>query len=527
MCSINLPDTYEFESTTRDQQFEPFHEFQPAETEKVAEFFLPICEAVMPRKRRWREKDLANFKLVLATVIANALRASENRPSKLVFYSRRAETYTSDDLNLPPFLRYKNLIHAVDALAAAGLLESYLTPSTRSWFDDPNARQSTFGATDKLLQALKELGVTQEHIGRNGKAPVVILKDTEKKLKRYDPNEPFIRSMITTIKDYNAFLDSHDLRLDVTDDELEAMHEEMASDAKPRSPVNFNDTHLRRIFNNSTFEQGGRWFGGWWQLIPSEYRSQILINGEQTTELDYSCCFPRMIYHLEGSDNGEEDLYFIPELAAAAEAQGLNWESVRDSVKKLFNILINAGPEHRIGKVSGLCLPKGFKRPNKVYPLIEKKHEAVARWFRSGAGLQLMNRESAICEAILTEGVAQSILVLPIHDSFVVQARHKGWLRDVMVSCYRDQIGFEPRIKDQEKDDDNKLDYQIDEPLPEAVPYVDFSLEETVSEVEDPWPGLSGEEGDLRPTPKPSSGPIIIGPDATDDRDAIFRSLID
>ena len=531
MTNLNLPETYEFENTTRDQPFEPFYSFSPPENEKVAEYFLTHCDAAMPRKRKRRSEDLANFKLVLTTVVANAFRATQNRPSKLVYYSRRAETFTSDDIYLPPFLRYTNLMHAVDALTLAGFLESNRTPSRKSSFPCKGAPQSTFGATDKLLAALHELGLTEEAIVRNQNAPVFILKDTEKKLEHYNSNTPFIKSMITTIREYNAFLDLIDLTLDMTRDEQRVMYEVMAGEGKPRSPVNFNDRHLRRIFNNSSFEQGGRWYGGWWQLIPSEYRSQLLIDGEETAELDYSGCFPRMLYHLDGKNNQENDLYFIKELADAAEAQGLSWESVRASIKKLTNILINAGPNHRIGKISGLTLPKGFKQPKKkVYPLIEKKHEDIAHWFRSGAGLQLMNRESAICEAILTEGVTRLIPVLPVHDSFVVQNRHRTWLRDAMVSCYRDEVGFEPIIKAKDvKKDDNQLDQLSDKQVLIGDFFKNFSLEETVSSEEAPLRYVLDDEEDVWPTNRRSKGPIIIGPGGRIEdgsSDAVFESLM-
>ena len=57
---------------------------------------------------------------------------------------------------------------------------------------------------------------------------------------------------------------------------------------------------LYRIFSNSSWKQHGRFYGGWWQNIPKEYREHISINGVPAVELDYLSFHPRMLYHLCG-----------------------------------------------------------------------------------------------------------------------------------------------------------------------------------------------------------------------------------
>ena len=52
--------------------------------------------------------------------------------------------------------------------------------------------------------------------------------------------------------------------------------------------VNPQDRYLRRIFNNSSFEQGGRLYGGFWQRMTSEERAvHIRINQDAVVECDY------------------------------------------------------------------------------------------------------------------------------------------------------------------------------------------------------------------------------------------------
>ena len=56
---------------------------------------------------------------------------------------------------------------------------------------------------------------------------------------------------------------------------------------------------VRRIFNNGSFDEGGRFYGGWWQSIPREFRKHITINHKPTEEVDYSGHHLRILYALK------------------------------------------------------------------------------------------------------------------------------------------------------------------------------------------------------------------------------------
>jgi len=445
-------DDFEFECSNRDTAFMPYLGFSPPTTSKIVDWFFPIITDELKRqgkrKRAWKTKDAENFKLVIAAVIANALRASASEPSKKVYYSRRSGAFSLRSY-FPPFIGHDNLIHVVDTLEALDALECIRVESRRSPFKIKHPKQSTFQATALLLEVLADLGIRAEHVERSADEPVVYLKDKEKHLVAYDPDEPEVRSIIQAVEGYNDCVGGVDIRLAMSEAALAEMFDAMAKDKKRRSPINFGDKRLRRIFNNSTFDQGGRWYGGWWQNVPSGYRAHLLIDGEETIELDYSGCFIRMLYHREGIDlDPTADVYFLPQIDAAFRAQGMNdWEGVRGAVKQLMNILINASETDYISGFSDLTLPRGFEDLDLVYSLLAKKHEPIASYFKSGEGVRLMRVESDIAEAILMEGATKGLAVLPIHDSFVVQKRHGTWLREAMLSGYRDVFGFDPVVK--------------------------------------------------------------------------------
>jgi hypothetical protein len=67
-----------------------------------------------------------------------------------------------------------------------------------------------------------------------------------------------------------------------------------------------------RVFNNSSFKNGGRFYGASHLDIPSHMRGFIRINGEPVVELDYDALHIVMLYHLRGLDiNLAQDPYEI------------------------------------------------------------------------------------------------------------------------------------------------------------------------------------------------------------------------
>jgi hypothetical protein len=206
-------------------------------------------------------------------------------------------------------------------------------------------------------------------------------------------------------------------------------------------------TQLRRIFNNSDWRQGGRFYGGWWQTVPSKWRSCIQINGSPTVELDYSGFSIRAIYHTKGR-RFEGDPYEVPAIKEIVERRGDQWSTVRDAVKRATHALINAGRDKKLNCVRSIKLPRYLTKAV-IFRLIEERHAAISDKFRSGEGLFLMNKEARICQAVLRAGIEEGIPLLPIHDAFIVSVRHREWLRAKMIDAYRVVFeGFEPEVSE-------------------------------------------------------------------------------
>ena len=64
--------------------------------------------------------------------------------------------------------------------------------------------------------------------------------------------------------------------------------------------IRYSSRRLHRIFIDRALSKGGRFYGGWWQLIPKELRPYILIYGKSTIEIDYSSFHLSILYAQRG-----------------------------------------------------------------------------------------------------------------------------------------------------------------------------------------------------------------------------------
>ena len=64
-------------------------------------------------------------------------------------------------------------------------------------------------------------------------------------------------------------------------------------------PANFKNIEYYRVFNDGSFELGGRFYGTWWVTLNKDIRRRITLNDEKTEELDYSSLGIHLLYSQE------------------------------------------------------------------------------------------------------------------------------------------------------------------------------------------------------------------------------------
>jgi len=350
-----------------------------------------------PTGRR-RQKQQAATNIVLGDLFV----AYRVDPVRWVSYSRRRESYARRTRYRPDSLTYTNVMRCVEREVERGIIENKSSsPGQRGTQSrmrlSPSAAHSFEQAGAKLIFDAPE---------------IVVLRDANKQLIDYGDNAETrrIRFKLITINDALAATElTYRGRLMRSGDVL---------DVEGNRIVVRNALH--RVFNRGVFDLGGRFYGAWWQNIPSDGRPHIGVNGSRSVELDHSHIHPRLLYALAGKSI-DGDAYTI---------EGWN----RPLVKKAMNTLINADDE--LSAMQSIAQSIGgegaFDKTRKLTGQIKAKHPGIADSFGTGAGLRLMRLDSDMAESVQLKLLGRGIVGLPIHDSFIVEERHAGVLEEIM-----------------------------------------------------------------------------------------------
>ena len=267
-------------------------------------------------------------------------------------------------------------------------------------------------------------------------------RDSKPKPMKYTDDDETKR-MRSNISRWNAFAERHWIDLFLSEDQLEHLYQNHALEnpgndrfffKKNNRPqfVELNRVRLHRIFNNGSFDEGGRFYGGWWQEIPKQYRKYVTINGNPTNEVDYGTIHPAMLFAQAGLPL-PEDSYSIPGL-----------EEYRDDLAKpTFLKLINARKKNIEPPQK---VPEGWTWSG-VKDAIIKKHQPIHEHLYSGIGLKLQRKDSDIAEGVMLRMMELGHLALPIHDSFLVAAAHTETLKQVMKAVYRNHTDADIQLK--------------------------------------------------------------------------------
>jgi hypothetical protein len=310
---------------------------------------------------------------VRAQIVTEAFVVGRADPEEWLSYSRRREFYADRRGRYwPKTYTYDTVVPAVDQLAALGLLDhEKMPPGNLGW-------QSRFKASPELMKQLSEAPLTVIHCPDE----VILLRDRHGNLIDYRETERSSRWR-RNVQELNDAIMS----------EAIGLRGNPIYEGDPllvgKANIGAASNQLHRVFNRNSFSLGGRFYGGWWQNIPSECRADITINGLATIELDYPRLHPTLLYAEVGSpmDGDPYDLANCP----------------RGLVKIAFNTLVNADTrEAAIRSIAnGIGGEGAYAKAKSLICEIEAKHPVIAPMFGSGAGLRLMRRDSDMAEALM------------------------------------------------------------------------------------------------------------------------------
>lgn len=396
-----------------------------------SESFWEGRERDAPLSLRWETRDVWE-PIALALGIDNkprqtaavvlALYAEATGRSRPVSYSRSKAHYDRPKRYRSGLYTHRSVVGAVTRLDEQGLIRNCIAePGQRGW-------QSSMEAEPDLIAAVSGI-VGQTDLSLAPPTELVRLKDADKRLLDYADTRETCRMRR----------------------ELQAQNE--AIDATVLGgPIDLR-SHLHRIFNNGDFGQGGRFYaeGGAYQSLPKAERAKLTIDGEPVVEIDYSELHPVLAYAECGRPFPGEayDLPGYPRgLVKVAVAIMLNSSSPSGARHTLAHkpgmatvVLGDRAPDADISSVVWGQLTERFPgyaqaahaAAEKLIERLRKKHEAIRSLFFTSSGTRLQRLDSDIAEAVMRRMRRQGIVVLPVHDSFLVQVSKATDLEAAMV----------------------------------------------------------------------------------------------
>ena len=122
----------------------------------------------------------------------------------------------------------------------------------------------------KLIKLFEDAAFGEFDIGYIEGRETIILRDEEKIDVEYT-DKPHIKQMRLSVQQYNKLLEKTFIDIQSLDKPARIELPEGKRRRRTNRRIFVNITHhdkfVRRIFNNKSFSDGGRFYGGWWQRI--------------------------------------------------------------------------------------------------------------------------------------------------------------------------------------------------------------------------------------------------------------------
>ena len=301
--------------------------------------------------------------------------------------------------------------------------------------------QSRIWPTTELIKQFEDARfsqfITNDHVDRE----VIVLRDEDKNDIEAYMEPPFIKRSRKLLQAYNKLLSQ--THIDIYN--LQKPVIEIGNGKKKmKLQITQKDKFVRRIFNNSRWDQGGRFYGGWWQRCPKEYREKIEFDGVGGLEVDFSGMHIVILYAQEGinywADIGD-DPYSIKQIKAIDPKIDL-----RSACKLLLLTAINANsPQKAFQAFRQQSAPGSLEKKltnaqlSKLLDTLGSKHQPIVHKLASGAGIDLMFVDSQITEKLIDRFTNHyRCPILAIHDSYIVPFGYDKRLAEEMQLAFQE-----------------------------------------------------------------------------------------
>ena len=293
-----------------------------------------------------------------------------------------------------------SIIPIIKEMEVAGLIElkkGFLDRETKRAF------RTRIRASKALLDIFNKYDLNIYNIEVHKGLETLELKDKEGQLLNYSSHsEPkWASASRELLKEYNSllqksFIDVPELERSVITTSRQGKLVEIS--VAPSCPF------VKRVFNNSRWDRGGRFYGGFWQNMPhrTKYdpetgeklnlpnRSRICINDKPCIERDFSGLHIVLLYARKGIDywtSGLDDPYTVPDPIFPDYNRQLGKLMMLYSInasdeKKAFAALNNQLRDDGLPTLKLANFQEHFEQ-------LRDKHQTIDEFFFTGVGLEL------------------------------------------------------------------------------------------------------------------------------------------
>lgn len=412
----------------------------------------------------------AGYKCALKVLLLDLYQSYVVDPEQYVGYFRDMSHYhfrikagDDDRYIINPHITYKFLVGSIEMLVDAGLLHS----KTGSHFADEVMGDygyiSKMRATPELISLFIEYKFSADMIYKFKQEEVIIQKDFpviekvksritgkyKNVKKKYEFNyidDKVSKRLRSVVLAYNSQLDDTYIDCDAEclddADKVKLIDTLRDYSKEPIIRIDLSNKNVYRVFNNRSFEQGGRFYGAWWHGCPSILRKYITINDEPTVELDYSGIHIQLLYAMKGINYAarEEDAYTIDDglpdrkLNKLILLTAINAETEKGARDSVYNQL------RQQGKLKDYDFKRKKAPITDKLALLKAKHSEIADCIATGEGVKLQYLDSCIIEKLILYGIRSNIPMLTVHDSVICQTKYADLIMDKMWQYYADML---------------------------------------------------------------------------------------
>ena len=378
-----------------------------------------------PRFDTASRPDKTNFKLLVESFVCDLTHTHLLYGDQFTLVNRTDRVLAAKSRYRPTYFG-RNFKHLIDILADPSLdLIEQIKGEQRT--ETTEGFTTMIKPTDRFIGMMDKKDLNLDSMARRPDEEIVVLRDSRKGADsdfrdRVDyPETDDTRALRADVRSINDYLEGADITFD--------------SDAlKFGEKIDPTNRRLSRYYTYSSFDMGGRLFGGWWQMLSRDTRQAgIKLDGEKTVSLDYSQMALRLTYASLGVAPSDDDGYTLPHL-----------EKFRPGVKKLFNAMLFPRPASW-----RLSVPRRIKRllpdswtDRQLIDAVKRQHPELESVWYTDIGHRTQNVESNILVKVLLACQEIGISALPIHDAIMVPESRAEAAQAIMENVFEDTTGL-------------------------------------------------------------------------------------